>query len=128
MIRALKLVFSGLALASPSVGHYKDRHYIFVFSFLFSATWIQSTYHLLTASTVRNWDCVVTVVSFALVWIAVTTPQPLHPKDMMSDGYEKFEVKDGNIYRDVSYHILLYDSQHSQLKFSLFFIGNRIFR
>ncbi|KAG1480249.1 hypothetical protein G6F57_005470 [Rhizopus arrhizus] len=94
------LVFSGLALASPSVGHYKDRHYIFVFSFLFSATWIQSTYHLLTASTVRNWDCVVTVVSFALVWIAVTTPQPLHPKDMMSDGYEKFEVKDGNIYRD----------------------------
>ncbi|CAO3703893.1 unnamed protein product [Rhizopus stolonifer] len=89
-----------LTLASPSSNNYSGRHYIFVFSFLFSMATIQSVYHLLTVNTVSIWNYVVIVVSFLLASIANTTPQPFHPRDLSHNQDEEIQVKDGNLFRN----------------------------
>lgn len=97
-----KFVSFILAFASPSLNHYKDRHYNFGFCFLFSTATLISTCHLLTTSTVHDWDYIVTAITFTLALIATTTPQPFHPRDLSHESYEAFEVKNGTVYRNVS--------------------------
>ncbi|KAG0794583.1 hypothetical protein G6F22_005317 [Rhizopus arrhizus] len=77
-----------------------DRHYNFGFCFLFSTATLISTCHLLTTSTVHDWDYIVTAITFTLALIATTTPQPFHPRDLSHESYEAFEVKNGTVYRN----------------------------
>lgn len=53
-------------------------------------------------SKVRNWDGVLCAITFALTLIATTSPQPFHPRDLTFESYEKFEIKDGKVYFNVS--------------------------
>lgn len=37
---------------------------------------------------------------------AGTTPQPYHPRDLQAASYEKLEIRDGTVYRNVSFFFL----------------------
>jgi hypothetical protein len=56
----------------------------------------------LVINPVSNWDISYSVITGVLFLITGTTPQPFHPRDLQSVSYEKFEIKDHNVYRNVS--------------------------
>lgn len=60
-------------------------------------------YRLLSIDNIQYWDISCTLVAGALFIVAGTTPQPYHPRDLQAADYEKFEIKDGVVYRNVRF-------------------------
>lgn len=97
-----KLTLFVLSFASPSLNRYKDRNYIHVFAFVYTYLLFDSIYRLLSVDTIQYWDISYTLIIAALFIVTGTTSQPYHPRDLQAADYEKFEIRDGVIYRNVS--------------------------
>ncbi|KAI8640714.1 hypothetical protein BD408DRAFT_444931 [Parasitella parasitica] len=89
-----------LSFTSPSRNHYRERAYNYIFTFDFCYLFLDSVYRLLSTDKVRNVDALYCAISFAVLAIAGTTPQPFHPRDLRAASYESLEIKDGIVYRN----------------------------
>lgn len=84
------------------MNHYKERHYTHIFGFLYAYLFFDAIYRLLSVDEIQNWDISYTVVIALLLTFTGTTPQPYHPRDLQAADYEKLEIRDGVVYRNVS--------------------------
>ncbi|KAI9257101.1 hypothetical protein EDC94DRAFT_615397 [Helicostylum pulchrum] len=89
-----------LSFTSPTINQYKHRHYIHIFTFIYTFLFFDSIYRLLSSHTRQYWDYSYVAISLILLINAGTTPQPYHPRDFQAASYEKLEIRDGIIYRN----------------------------
>lgn len=76
-----------------------------MFTFIYTCILFDSVYRLLSSDLKQYWGYSYVVVSFILFVVTGTTPQPFHPRDLQAASYEKLEIKDGNVYRNVSWNL-----------------------
>jgi hypothetical protein len=90
-------------VSSPSRTIYHLRHYSPVFFAFFTFALLDAVYKLLNINDTTWWKYIHVAFCFILFVTSGLIPQPIHPKDVQSAPSEKVEIKDGVIYREVSY-------------------------